>query len=153
MQATALDIVNPRLQRLCAYWSEKRGGRAMPSRDDIDPVELAFIIGNLILVDVLDGDPPDFRIRLHGTVLSQRVGYELTGKMLADMPAPEFRARSRRSFLRVARTAQPLHARRDRVMDGRVHRYEALILPLSRDGARVDMILCGLIYDDAGRSG
>jgi hypothetical protein len=38
-------------------------------------------------------------------------------------------------------------------MDGRVHRYEALILPLSRDGARVDMILCGLIYDDAGRSG
>jgi hypothetical protein len=148
-----LGIVNPRLRRLYDYWAAKRGDRAMPSRGDIDPVELPFIIGNLILVDVLEGEPPQFRIRLHGTVLSQRVGYELTGKMLDDMPAPEFRERSRRSFTRVAKTREPLHALRDRVMDERVQRYEVLLLPLSRDGARVDMILVGLVYDDAKRSG
>jgi hypothetical protein len=59
-------IVDPLLQRLYDYWQERRSPRSMPSRSDIDPVDMRFILGNLLLVDVLAA-PLRFRIRLHGT--------------------------------------------------------------------------------------
>jgi hypothetical protein len=144
-----MDIAHPKLQRLYEYWSQKRGARIMPSRVDIDPLDMTFIIGNLILIDVIDGSPLDFRIRLHGTHLAERVRFDLTGKMLDEMPQVEFRNLTRQSFTKVVTTRQLVHGRRDRVLDGRLRRYETIILPLSSDGATVDKILCGLIYDDA----
>jgi hypothetical protein len=139
-------IVHPHLQRLYQYWAEKRGERAMPSRADIDPLDMRFAIGNLILIDVIEGSAPQFRIRLHGSNLSERVGFDLTGKMLDALPHPEFRELTRQSFTKVAKTKKPLHAYRDRVLDDRRRHYETLILPLSSDGDRVDLILCGLFY-------
>ena len=150
-----LEITHPKLRRLYEYWLEKRGDRKMPSRADIDPLDITFVIGNVILVDVIDGEPggepPRFRIRLHGTNLSQRVGYELTGKMLDELPVTEFRALAQQSFARVVTIADATHGRRDRVPDGRFARYETVIMPLSADGERVGMLLCGLIYDDENR--
>jgi hypothetical protein len=145
-----LDIVHPKLRRLYDYWDAKRAGagRAMPARPDIDPLEITFIIGNVILVDVIPGEPLGFRIRLHGTNLAQRAGYELTGKMLDALPIPEYRALAQQSFTEVATTGTPIQGRRDRIFDNRLRRYETVILPLSSDGDRVDMLLVGLIYDD-----
>jgi hypothetical protein len=146
-----IDIAHPKLRRLYEYWDTKRGGRKMPARADLDPLEMTFIIGNIILVDVLDEIPPRFRIRLHGTNLSQRVGYELTGKMLDELPVTEFRALAQQSFARVATTGTATHGRRDRIIDGRFARYETVIMPLSDDGKRVDRLIVGLIYDDENR--
>jgi hypothetical protein len=146
-----LSISHPRLRRLYEYWDQKRGARKMPARADIDPLDITFIVGNVILVDVIPEEPLRFRIRLHGTNLSQRVGYELTGKMLDELPETEFRTLARQSFTRVASTAEATHGRRDRVFDGRFVQYETVIMPLSNDGERVDMIICGLIYDDENR--
>jgi hypothetical protein len=140
-------IVHPRLQRLYQYWADKRGERSMPSRADLDPLDMRFVIGNVILVDVIDGEALQFRIRLHGTNLSEHVHFDLTGKMLDEMPQAEFRELTRQSFTKVATTKQPLRAQRDRVLDNRLRRYETIILPLSGDGDRVDMLLCGLFYD------
>jgi hypothetical protein len=141
-------IVHPALQRLYQYWLEKRGARSMPSRTDIDPLDIRFAIGNVILIDVLDGEPPQFRIRLHGTNLAEHLRYDLTGKMLDDMPQAEYRNLSRQSFTQVAVTKQPSHAHRDLVLDNRQRRYETIVLPLSSDGDRVDVILCAVFYDD-----
>jgi hypothetical protein len=139
-------IVHPGLQRLYQYWSDKRGERTMPSRADLDPLDITFVIGDVILADVIDETPPRFRIRLHGTNLSERTNFDLTGKMLDEMPAPEFRDLSRRSFTKVVRTREPLHALAERVIDGRTQHYEAIVLPLSGDGERVDRLLIGMIY-------
>lgn len=141
------DIVNPKLKRLFEYWEAKRGDRRFPARADIDPVDMAFALGNVILAEVLPETPPRFRIRLHGTTLTQRVGYDLTGKMLDEMPVPEFRDLSTRSFSKVVRTGEPLHVLADRLVDGRMQRYEAILMPLSSDGERIDMLLVGLSYD------
>src|SRR5271154_6383357 len=94
-------IVHPSLRQLYDYWDEKRAGRAMPSRADLDPIEMRFAIGNVILVDVIEGTPLGFHIRLHGTNLSERVRYDLTGKMLDDLPFVEFRELTRQSFTKV----------------------------------------------------
>lgn len=150
MAAAKLAISNPRLQRLYDYWAAKRGDRKMPARADLDPIDMAFAIGNIILADVLAETPPRFFIRLHGTTLSERVGYDLTGKMLDEMPVPEFRDLSQRSFTKVATTGEPVHALTERLVDERMQRYEAIIMPLSDDGEHVDRLLVGLIYDRSG---
>ena len=119
----------------------------MPSRADLDPIDIRFAIGDVILAEVIDETPPRFRIRLHGTNLSERTRFDLTGKMLDEMPVPEFRELSYRSFRKVVRTREPLHALADRVLDGRTQRYEAILLPLSSNGRTVDRLLVGMIYE------
>jgi hypothetical protein len=141
-------IVNPRLRRLYEYWRERRGERRFPARADIEPLDLTFLMGNLILVEVIQGEPLDFRIRLHGTNLVQRAGYELTGKMLNELPITQFRQLAMDTFRHVATTGKPFRGYRDRVLDDRTHRYETVMLPLSNDGEQVDMLLVGLIYAD-----
>jgi hypothetical protein len=140
-------IKHPKLRQLYEYWDEKRGARVMPSRADLDPIDIRFAIGDVILVDALDESPPRFRIRLHGTNLSERTNFDLTGKMLDEMPAPEFRELSTRSFRKVLRTREPLHALAERLLDGRMQRYEAIIMPLSSDGERVDRLMVGMIFE------
>jgi hypothetical protein len=150
MQDLVPPITAPKLRRLYDYWAETCAGRPYPRRADLDPVAMGFILGNLILVDVLGapGGERRFRIRLHGSNLAARHGYELTGKMLDTLPVGEQRDLARRSFGAVAASGAPLHAYRDCVLDGRQQRYETLILPLSSDGAGIDMLLVGLVHDD-----
>jgi hypothetical protein len=143
--ARRTDIIDPSLRRLYDYWNEKRGERAMPSRADLDPADMRFMLGSIMLADVLR-DPLRFRVRLHGTELARRSGYELSGKMLDELPQPQFRALTHRSWAKSVETRVPFHAIRDRVLDGRAARYEVLILPLSRDGDAVDMLLVGIRY-------
>jgi hypothetical protein len=140
------EISNPKLRRLYEYWSERRGDRKWPTRADLDPIDMRFVLGNVILAEVLPETPPRYRIRLHGTTLAQRVGYDLTGKMLDDMPVPEFRDMSRRSFDKVVRTGEPLHVIADRMVDDRMQHYESILMPLSNGGQQVDMLLIGLVY-------
>ncbi len=137
--------VHPLLQQLCAYWDERRAGRAMPARADIDPVDFAYALGNVILVDVLHA-PMRFRIRLHGTTLATEAGYELTGKMLDELPITEFRALATQSFTATATSGLPFHSSRDRVLDGRRRAYETVMLPMSDDGTTVNMLLVALFY-------
>lgn len=146
-----LDINHPRLRRLYDYWDGKRGERPMPARADLDPVDIRFVIGDVVLADVIDGEPPHFRIRLHGSNLVDRVHCELTGKMLDEMPAPEFRDLVTRSFRKVVRTKESLHVLAARLLDGRMQRYEAIILPLSSDSERVDRLMVGMIYEPLRR--
>ena len=146
-----LKIKHPRLGQLYAYWLAKRGTRDMPSRADLDPVDMRFVIGDVVMADVIDGDPPRFRIRLHGTNLSERTNFDLTGKMLDEMPAPEFRNLVHRGFRRVVHTREPLHVISNRLLDGRSHNYEAIVLPLSGDGERVDRLMVGMIFEPLRR--
>ena len=147
----AIDVKHPRLRQLYEYWLEKRGDRKMPSRADLDPVDIRFVIGDIVLADVIDETPPRFRIRVHGTNLVERVNFELTGKMLDEMPAPEFRDLVTKSFRKVTRTAEPLHVLAERMLDDRMQRYEAIILPLSSDGRKVDRLMVGMIHEPLRR--
>jgi hypothetical protein len=140
-------IRNPLLRRLYDHWNAKRAGRAFPARADFDPVELRWIVGNLLLLDVLR-DPPGFRFRIHGTNLADRVGFDMTGKTMDDYPDPEYAKIALRSFSTVVETRLPLVRLTERMIEDRAYGYEALHLPLSSDGARVDMLLVGLVYHE-----
>jgi hypothetical protein len=71
---------------------------------------------------------------------------DVTGTVLDELPATEFRVLVRQSFTSVVKTGQPFHANRERILDDQPYRYETIILPLSNGGAAVDMLLVGMVY-------
>jgi hypothetical protein len=142
------EISEPRLKKLYDYWSSARGTRCCPARRDIDPVDLGFVLGNIMLVDVLR-EPLRFKVRVHGTEMVERAHYDLTGKLLDDMPNAEFRRHVIERCCSLIKTGRPLRVEQKRTLDGIQHSYEAVWLPLSEDGATINMLLCGLIYHHA----
>ena len=69
---------NGRIRGIYKYWDSKRQGRRMPSRSDMDPVEIPEFLSNVILVDVFY-EPLWFRYRLVGTDRVKKRGFDPTG--------------------------------------------------------------------------
>lgn len=141
-----LEIRTPSLQRLLLDWENRCRGREFPARGDFDVLDLKYVIGQLALLDV-GYDPIRFRFRLHGSGITRRVGYEMTGKEVDDLPSPVVRSLVRHHFSAVVEQRIPLVEVRERhIMDDRVVDSESLALPLSRDGAIIDMLMVGVIF-------
>lgn len=84
----AAFIADDRLQRLYAYWLDKRQGRPMPARSDIDATEIPWALAQIFLVDY--SPEGGFRYRLSGTELSSIYGHSnLKGMTLEDILGPE----------------------------------------------------------------
>jgi hypothetical protein len=124
--ATAGHTVHDRrLRRLLDYWTNKCAGRTMPARTDVDPVEMRFILGHVMLFEVVRPGPR-FRVRLQGSELTWWIGRELTGETLDQAPERDL----------------------ERLAQERLAHVVAGAAPLSSDGTEVDMLLasvrCGL---------
>lgn len=132
-----------RLHRLFDYWNRLRAGRRYPARADIDPLDLGPMLANVFLVDVLDG--PRFRFRVTGTAVDEIHAQTLTGKEPRDIRTPEVAELVEAQYRTVLEEGTP---RCDHLVlhgsDGSYWHYERLILPLSSDGAKIDMFLCGI---------
>ena len=119
-------------------------------RADFDPLELRYIIGNLSLLDVRY-DPVRFRYRLHGTNIAHRAGLDLTGRNVADVPDIKWRDGLLKHFNAVIEKRKPIaimfqHARTDH----RTWHCEAVALPLSSDGANIDMLMTSVVWPTSG---
>lgn len=68
------------LERVDAVWNAARAERALPRRADIDAVQLGAALSYVSLLDVVPGDPVDFRYRLLGQQLIKGYGLDLTGQ-------------------------------------------------------------------------
>jgi hypothetical protein len=140
------SIRDSRLRRLHDYWLCKAAGRRFPSRRDVDPVDFAYLLGHIVLLDVLR-HPLRFRVRVHGSEMAARAGYDLTGKFLDDLPIEEYRVYVQRRCEALVASGAPALVRHQRPLDGETRHYEALWLPFSDDGQNVTMLLAALIYD------
>jgi hypothetical protein len=136
-----------RLQRLHDYWVDRKGGRRMPARRDIDPLDFAYLLGSIMLVDVAR-DPLRFRVRLHGTNLVRLTAHELTGKLLDELPKTAYRDYVLERCRGLVESGEPAVVHHDYELDGRLRSYEALWLPLADDGANVTMLLCAVVCED-----
>jgi hypothetical protein len=84
MKHNPISIIDLRLKTLHDYWLRKRGPRIAPSRADMKPNELKFILAQVYLLEVV-GVPQRFRFRLAGTVLENGYGGQLTGKFVDEI--------------------------------------------------------------------
>src|SRR5581483_7413897 len=146
------SIDHPRLVGLHRYWDAKRGGRDMPSRDDLDPVEMAPYLGHVFLIDV-ESNPRRFRFRLIGTEIVLSYGRELTGKYTDAVTPPSYREMIERHYAQAVDERRPLaHRMTFREDRGKRHDLVRLTLPLSDDGASVNMLLlCSAFGPDLRR--
>jgi len=144
--ATRLElnaIPSDLLQRMYAYWQTKCGGHAMPARADIDPVEFAWALGNICLLDV-ETNPLRLKYRLAGTRLSRLKEVDLTGHNVDDIQPAEFRDLVRGHLLEVVQTAKPNLYCISIVNSGGAQTYVRLALPLRGPQGEVAMILTAM---------
>jgi hypothetical protein len=138
----AAAIQSDVLRRLVAHWSQMRGERRMPARADFDPLAVRYALGYLSLIEV-HRDPLRFYFRLDGT---KQV--ELFGVDCATLSGRGDATRSRGLAASLSRTrsrSEPLpQAIR---FHERLIEYEAVILPFSNDGERVDLLMTGIVPD------
>jgi hypothetical protein len=135
-----------RLHAVLTYWAEKRGAQPMPSRRQIDPLELGpTILPHLMLVDVEPG--PRFRYRLFGTVVSEAFGSDPTGQYIDEVMVGPYRDFLLGLYRDLVTMKKPVYStsiygtRRDTKMW-----TQRLMLPLSSDGNAVDMVLACQVF-------
>src|SRR5471032_690214 len=143
-------FVHPTCSFLRAYWEQKRGDHAMPSRADISPAQLKEHLGWVMILEVLPG-ARDFRYRLIGTLVTQYFSGDSTGKTVMEAFAPNGLAVAKSVnsiFRRVARDKVIMRTAGNAnwVAEG-MEEFEAIYLPLSEDGVNVSHILHAFVCD------
>ena len=129
------------LRQLLAYWYDRRGQRVLPALGDIDPTDIPSILGQIWLCDHLDGGGR-FRYRLAGEKINAFWGGNIAGKHLEEI-VPPGRLESAAEKLRMACELPAIIY--DRIClsltDEISRNGERMILPLSDDGVRVNVLL------------
>jgi hypothetical protein len=143
-------VSDPGLHRFFAYMEAKRGGREFAARRDIDPLDFAYILGNILLLDVLY-EPLRFRYRLVGSVIPAKTGYDMTGKYLHEHPHPAYRDYMLDRYAELIKSRRPASGNYDLFMDCESKRYQYLRVPLSSDGRTIDMIIVAIILRPPAR--
>jgi hypothetical protein len=142
---SALDA-HPRLIGLYRYWDSKRGARSMPARSDLRPEEMAPFLGYVFLVDV-EPAPRRFRFRLIGTEVATSYGLDLTGQYTDAVTPESYRVMIERHYAQAVEERRPLvHRMEFSEGMGKVHELIRLTLPLSDDGATVNMLLAASVF-------
>jgi len=111
------------------------------------------MLGNLTILEVVPplvaGAPPQFRYRLHGVNLAERMGLDMTGKFVSDLPSVPYREEVTERLRRVVAERRPIAMTSQWIADGRTIDYEVIWLPLSTDGLHIDRLLGGVAVIDA----
>jgi PAS domain len=130
---------------LYRYWLKKRSGRGMPARSDLNPIDIPSLLPFTMLVVKPDGH---FRYRLIGSALTRQLGRDVTGHIVGSQfsNAPEAMAAKRHVFERVFTSARPAIATvQFPVRPDVIHNALQLILPLTDDGANVNMAISTIV--------
>jgi hypothetical protein len=142
----ALQFEDPTLGPLLAYWRSKCRDGGLPSRDDIDPVELKEHLGNLCLVEVL-GPPLRLRYRLVGTNITRIMHRDATGRCFDELYPAEVLPSYLAAYERLIATRQPLRCHGlSTYPDHNLYRYEILNMPLAGANGSVSMVIGKLVF-------
>lgn len=129
-------------EELFAYWAGLRKTGRLPGRDDIHPKDFKRLLPTVSLIDIVPGDPPDFRLRLAGTGLYSVYGREITGRRLEDIYNSAAAEYWRGELTKVVAEGRPAVGVHSLAWRGASHLSILwLRLPLASNGEDVDMIL------------
>jgi len=143
-RSTSLDFLancSPMLAGFYAYWDDKRGERKMPSRADLDPIEMKRWLPGIIIVDVLD-DPRRLVYRLVGSRSVALRQTDVTGKTVAEAYHGTSLGDVLENYRLVIDEQQIVYDAEQKTSgSGLLKDSETLLLPLSSDGEKVDKVI------------
>ena len=138
---------SPRLREAYSYWDAKRQTKLMPSRSDLDPVEIPRLLPYVILIDVMR-EPLDFRYRLVGTQACVIMRRDLTGQIFSEIPGNGQASALWRGCEAVVSSKAPMCWQFSYLGPERSLRdCERVLLPLSKDGVNVTMIFKVITFE------
>ena len=145
------EPAHPDVLFMLEYWRHKRGARALPDRQDINPTEFGRLLPFIGITEVIDGGR-DFRFRLFGGEISAMTGIDRTGEVFSlletspetGLSAEQSRERWTLAARRVVETGEPLFlVAKVTQEDGSEAELHAFALPLTAGGEGVAQILGG----------
>lgn len=150
-RTTSIDFLercSARVASFYRYWDGKRRGRALPSRADLDPLEMKAWLPGIILVDVQQ-QPRKLIYRVVGSRSVDLRRADVTGKTVEE----GFHGPTLAEVLENYRLVVDDHVL---VYDcdgtishsGLIRASETLMLPLSSDGKIVDKVIVYLEVED-----
>jgi hypothetical protein len=143
-RTTSLDFLaacSPMLAGFYNYWNEKRGDRMMPSRVDLDPIEMKRWLPGIIIVDVLE-NPRRLVYRLVGSRSVALRQTDVTGKTVAEAYHGTSLGDVLENYRLVIDEQRIVYdAEQKPSGSGLLKDSETLLLPLSTDGRTVDKVI------------
>ena len=146
-------VRHPTLKRMVAFWDQKRRGRDWPLRADFDPLEFWFAVGYVSLIEVIYAPGSGARryfFRLDGTRQVDLFGVDFTGKFLDQVADAEGTRVAEESYGAVVDQGEPQYHVRQVDFHDRPIQYEIAILPLSKTGEGVDMLMTVVTREEEG---
>lgn len=136
---------NAEIRLAYEYWRSKAGNRPIPTRADIDPVDMRAWIAATLLAEVVydpDGHPMDFFFRVAGSRVCERYGRELTRQYLSAIQHDDQKATVLKNYQAVIETGRAFYSINRLTDDAGIKRsFETLLLPLSAAPDVCDMVL------------
>lgn len=141
----------PEFRALLDYWIARFPKNAttddpsglLPGRQHIDPADLpARYLAQLLLLEVVAGNPRRFRFRVAGTAFSTIAGRDVTGLHYDEIGSRDQVGAVIAAFDLVVEHARPVFLEGGVSFPGDDHFWiKRLGLPLAQDGSNVDMVL------------
>ncbi len=134
-------VRNPALRHVVSYWFDICGGRPMPARRDINPIEIRSALAQIWLCDYLS-ESDRFRYRLAGDEINDFWGFNLSGKYLDEIVPAERLASVTKKYRMATELPAIVYDRGCLSLTEEIKRNgERIILPLSDDGRTVNALL------------
>ncbi|MCG8356741.1 MAG: PAS domain-containing protein [Kiloniellales bacterium] len=129
------------------YWEGLAGTRPMPTRADLDPLDIPGLLPHIYLLNVFD-EPLDFQYRLIGTEIVRHSKRDYTGERVSDLPEQRAPSRIWSLYEQTVTERRPICLRVPYLhIPGRY--VQKMAAPLSPDGETVTMIFGVVQFDDS----
>ncbi|WP_162938186.1 PAS domain-containing protein [Kiloniella sp. EL199] len=148
-----ISKLKPPLRIFLQYWEDKRRGvnvsAKLPSKDDIDPVDLRALLNKVMLFEVLDGGK-DFKIRICGQEVREILTVPVKGELLSDLEKQGVVVADMEAFRFIIASRKPLcEVDRSMAAVGRPHvNFQSVVVPLATDGTSVDFLMGAYVYGE-----
>lgn len=142
-----LKFQTPALRNMHEVWERKRGDRTMPRRSDFSMQDLAQVLPQTGIIDLMPGrDGPRLFVRLNGSALDHFFA-PLTGRYIDEAVSPYFAERWKQNFMvcieanRTLRSVSRIGFKHQLYLIG-----ESVLLPLSEDGETPSGVLYAIFH-------
>lgn len=131
---------------LVEYWEARRQGRELPTRRDIEVLDLWPLLGRLSLHEMLaDGD---LRCRVRGTLLGSFPGHIKDGMRVSEARPTEYIVHGTRQLHGTLEAKLPRRHRIELTLDDLKYEFERLSLPLAPQGSAEPPMMLTLVLGD-----
>ncbi len=139
------EVTFPLVRQGYDYWHSLRGERRFPAREDLRPRDIAALLPNMVLADILDGGR-DFHLKIVGDEVSRAYRAPLNNRRMSEIAVdlPNSATRWLAIYRQVAQTGLPVIVRANVGLEAPEINFaqaETVCLPLGPSNDLVDHIM------------